>query len=48
MSFNGGMSKQADVRPILEYNSAIEKNGFLVHATTSKGIKLGKGEDPKR
>ena len=33
---------------MVEYNSAIEKNGFRVHATTSQGIKLGEGEDPKR
>ena len=50
MSFNGGMSKQTDVRPIMEYNSAIEKNVFLVHVTTStnfRGIMLGKEEDPR-
>ena len=50
MSFNGGMSKQTDVRPIMEYHSAIEKNVFPVHMTTStnlKGIMLGKGEDPR-
>lgn len=34
MSFNGGMGKQTDVHPYNGYYSAIENNGFLVHATT--------------